>query len=324
MRQLRNSIIVLFADINGKINNIIIIMEGLTNLGATCAINSLIQMLYRNDRFKQLILSSTVAENTITFELKDLFNVLDTYKNNVTPNRFIAHFYNVFNGIFRRNEEIDICELFLFLIQKIHEDMAFDINVKKEFLNIYDEHNYNIAVHNNFKYSNIYKLFQGSHMHSIQCMTCYHITKTFEPFIMISLDIQPNSSISELLDNYYTTETRIKDDWICDKCKLKCSYNKTTAIWKFPEILFISLNRFKDMTTKNIDAVDVNTTISLNKIYNLHSISFHHGILNAGHYNSVCRNINNNFILYDDNNATTVNNLEPLLKTSNSYLLCYD
>jgi ubiquitin C-terminal hydrolase len=141
---------------------------------------------------------------------------------------------------------------------------------------------------------------------------------------MISLDIQQNSSISELLDNYYTTETRMKDDWVCDKCKMKCSYNKTTAIWKFPEILFISLNRFKDMTTKNIDTVDVNTTISLNKIYNLHSIGFHHGILNAGHYNSVCRNTNNNFILYDDNSANIVNNLEPLLKTSNSYLLCYD
>jgi ubiquitin C-terminal hydrolase len=92
-------------------------------------------------------------------------------------------------------------------------------------------------VHNNFKYSNIYKLFQGSHMHSIQCMTCYHITKTFEPFIMISLDIQPNSSISELLDNYYTTETRIKDDWVCDKCKKSGSviYKKhsdvMTVVW---------------------------------------------------------------------------------------------
>jgi len=324
MRQLHNSIIVLFAVINGKINNIIIIMEGLANLGATCAINSLIQMLYRNERFKQLILSSIVPENTITFELKNLFNALETYKNNITPHRFIANFYNVFNGIFRRNEEIDICELLLFLIQKIHEDMAFDINVKKEFSNVYEEHNYNIAIHNNFKYSNIYKLFQGSHMHSIQCMTCYHTTNTFEPFITISLDIQPNSSISELLDNYYTTETRIKDDWVCEKCKMKCSYNKTTSIWKFPEILFISLNRFKDMTTKNIELVDVNTTISLNQIYNLHSIGFHHGILNAGHYNSVCRNTNNNFILYDDNNANFVNNLEPLLKTSNSYLLCYD
>jgi ubiquitin C-terminal hydrolase len=299
-------------------------MEGLANLGATCAINSLIQMLYRNDRFKQLILSSTVPEKTITFELKDLFHALDTYKNSISPNRFIVNFYNVFNGIFRRNEEIDICELFLFLIQKIHEDMAFDINVKKECSNVYEEHNYNIAIHNSFKYSNIYKLFQGSHMHTIQCMTCYHTTKTFEPFIMISLDIQPNLTITELLDNYYTTETRIKDDWICEKCKLRSSYNKTTSIWKFPEILFISLNRFKDMTTKNIELVDVNTTISLNKIYNLHSIGFHHGILNAGHYNSVCRNTNNNFIFYDDNNASVVNNLEPLLKTSNSYLLCYD
>ena len=299
-------------------------MEGLANLGATCAINSLIQMLYRNERFKQLILSSHVAENTITFELKDLFNALDTYKNTITPKRFIANFYNFFNGIFRRNEEIDICELFLFLIQKIHEDMSVDINVKKEYSNIYEEHNYNIAIHNNFKYSNIYKLFQGSHMHSIQCMTCYHTTKTFEPFIIISLDIQPNASISELLDSYYTTETRVKDDWICEKCKMKCNYNKTSAIWKFPEILFISLNRFKDMTTKNIELVNIDTTISLNHVYNLHSIGFHHGILNAGHYNAVCRNANNNFMLYDDNNASLINNIEPLLKTSNSYLLCYD
>lgn len=307
-----------------KLIILIIIMEGLTNLGATCAINSLIQILYRIERFKQLIISSSVAENTITFELKDLFNVLDTYKNSVTPNRFITHFYNVFDGIFKRNEEIDICELFLFLIQKIHEDMAFDINVKKDFLNIYEEHNYNIAIHNNFKYSNIYKLFQGSHMHSIQCMKCFYITKTFEPFIMVSLDIYPNSSISELLDNYYTTEIRTKDDWICEKCKMKCNYNKTTSIWKFPEILFISLNRFKDMTTKNIETVNIDTTISLNKIYNLHSIGYHHGILNAGHYNSICRNVNKNFVLYDDNNTAVINHLEPLLKTSNSYLLCYD
>ena len=50
-------------------------MEGLSNLGATCAINSLIQILFRLKRFKDIILNSEVAEGTITFELKDLFMV---------------------------------------------------------------------------------------------------------------------------------------------------------------------------------------------------------------------------------------------------------
>jgi ubiquitin C-terminal hydrolase len=300
-------------------------MQGLNNLGATCSINSLLQVLYRNDKIKSVILNSETSEGTITYELKDLFKVLESSNSSIHPGRFIHNFYEIFKNNFRKFEQNDICELYLFIIQKIHDEICIDNNnINKSYCNIFEEHNYKIAIHNNLKYSNIYKLFQGSHMHTIQCLTCFHTTNTFEPFIMLSLDIVPNSSISELLDNYYTTETRIKDDWVCEKCKMKCNYNKTINIMKYPEILFISLNRFKDMTTKNIELVDINTQINLKKNYNLQSIGFHHGILNAGHYNAICKNTNNNFILYDDNNVAAINNLEPLLKTSNSYLLCYE
>ena len=114
-------------------------MEGLTNLGSTCAINSLLQILYRNDKFKKLILASSTPENTITYELKDLFITLDTHKNNITPIRFINNFYLIFNKTFTKFEQIDICELFIYLVQKIHDETCVSINVpNKNFYNIYE------------------------------------------------------------------------------------------------------------------------------------------------------------------------------------------
>lgn len=298
-------------------------MEGLTNLGSTCAINSLIQILYRIDKFKQLILNSSTPENTLTFELKDLFNAIDINKNSITPHRFINKFYEFFKGSFRQYEQIDICELFILLITKIHDETAVNFVINKSFSNISEEHNYNIALHNNFKTSDVYNLFQGSHIHYIRCLNCDNVSRTFEPFIIINLDILANSSISILFNKYCSTEIN-DNDRICDKCKTKSKYNKSISIWKYPDLLFLSLNRFKDMNTKNNDNINVDLRLFLKKIYSLHSIGFHHGSLNSGHYNAMCRNANNNFILYDDNNVVSINNLDPLLNTSSSYILCYD
>ena len=149
-------------------------MEGLANLGATCAINSLIQILYRIDEFKKVILNSNTNEGTITYELKDLFDVLNKH-NSISPNRFINNFYEIFKGVFNKFEQLDICELYLFLIQKIHDEICISIPMNNSISNLSDEHNYKIAFYNDFKYSNIYRLFQGSYIHIIKCLQCNHI-----------------------------------------------------------------------------------------------------------------------------------------------------
>lgn len=69
----------------------LIIMEGLANLGSTCAINSLIQILFRLERFKEIILNTDAKEGTLIFELKDLFKCLNNNRS-VSPNRFINNF----------------------------------------------------------------------------------------------------------------------------------------------------------------------------------------------------------------------------------------
>jgi ubiquitin C-terminal hydrolase len=296
-------------------------MEGLANLGATCAINSLIQILYRINDFKKLILNSNTAEGTITNELKDLFEVLNKH-NSISPNRFINNFYEIFKGIFNKYEQQDICELYLFLIQKIHDETCRPIPENKSISNLSEEHNYKIAFYNDFKYSNIYRLFQGSYIHIIKCLSCNHIAKTFEPFILISLDIEPNSTLNDLLTNHFITEIRNKDDWKCNNCNNNCDYSKSKRIWKYPEILFISLNRFKEVIRKNMDNVKINKSLELARTYELQAIGFHHGSLQGGHYNAMSRNYEN-YNLYDDTNVSNIPNIDLLLNNNNSYLLCY-
>ena len=296
-------------------------MEGLSNLGATCAINSLIQILFRLNRFKEIILNSEVSEGTITYELRDLFRCLNNNQS-VSPNRFINNFYIIFKGIFNKFEQIDICELYLFIIQKIHEETCNEVLVNKAYNNIFEEYSYKIACHNNFKNSKIYNLLQGSYMNTIECIGCGYVNRSFEPFIYIALDINQNSSISELLANHFTSETRLKDQWKCDNCKNNCNYNKTSIVWKYPEVLFISLNRFKEIIKKNLEIVNINKELILQKSFNLHGIGFHHGMLEGGHYNAICKN-ENHFYYYDDNNVGIINEIEPILKSNNCYLLCY-
>ena len=60
-----------------------------------------------------------------------------------------------------------------------------------------------------------------------------------------------------------------------------------------------------------------------NRTYNLHAIGYHHGMLEGGHYNAICKN-STNFYYYDDNNVGIITDLEPLLKSNNSYLICYE
>lgn len=298
---------------------------GLANLGATCAINSLIQILYRNTKINTIIMNSNIQEGTITFELKDLFNALNQNQT-ISPNRFINNFYIIFKGIFNKYEQIDICELYLFLIQKIHEETCYLISNDKKYVNIFEEHDYNIALFNNNKYSDIYNLLQGSYMNTIECLGCGHSNRVFEPFIYIGLDIIENLTINQLLSKTFITETRIKDNWKCDKCLNNCNYNKKSIIWKYPDILFISLNRFKEINKKNNDIIHIDINLNIHKKYNLHAIGLHYGTIDGGHYNAICNTNNNKYYLYDDNSVYILNNDEitNALKSNNSYLICYE
>ena len=118
-------------------------MQGIENLGSTCAINSLIQIIARNDILRNIILNNNFAEDTISDQLKEIIDLMYVKNNSIIPRKFINTLYNIFKDIFYQGEQIDIGELWTFLSDKISDDMIAipetnNINSLKEYLKIYD------------------------------------------------------------------------------------------------------------------------------------------------------------------------------------------
>jgi len=316
-------------------------MEGISNLGGTCAINSMIQMFCRCDKLRNLILNSNTPSLSFTNELKEILELMYINNKSIHPAKFLQCFYKTFDNIFNRYEQIDINELWFYMYDKIHQDLSKpNEKLITNVSNIYEEHDKQMILFNNHQLSEINNLTQGSYINIIQCSECKNKSYSFEPFTSILIDIDininidnKNNSIVDLLINSFKEELRAQDDWKCDKCNKKCSYIKLRRIWKLPEILFITLNRFKDCYKKNNKEVYINDIINFNSgsilsssnnfIYKLNAIAIHQGNLLGGHYTALC-NINDDiYHLYNDENVSVFNKDDIQKISSYAYMILY-
>jgi ubiquitin C-terminal hydrolase len=340
-------------------------MQGLANLGFTCAINSLIQIICRNDLMRDTIINYDVEEDTLLTNLKEVLVLMHVNNKSIVPKKLVAKLYSIFGNIFNYGEQIDITELWIFINQRIISEINKDVryyNLILEFDNlklnnkniingaIYDtEIDYKNALvrshflndkfafgyiqHNENKVSKWQQITQGFILNITTCKKCNNSLFNFEPFYALYLNIPENSQninivnmIRELFidDNY-------NNDWICDKCKCKTDYIKSTKIWRLPDILFVIINRFINPNIKNDMPVDINPEICFDKEtvlfdsvndkkYKLASLALHSGNASGGHYTAVC-DTNGSYLLYDDTNISRADSF--LEKNKNVYMLSY-
>ncbi len=316
-------------------------MQGLDNLGSTCAINSLIQIICRSDNLRNIILNSNLDENTLTYQLKEILDIMYNKNKSLKPYKFINFLYDTFSSIFDRNEQIDLYELWLFISNKIIEENSFKPLLVLNEDNLMNKHDNTIARYNNYKTCDYLEYIQGSFIQIIECHNCKFKHINFEPFISILLDINDdnNPTIADLLTTTLKMENITSSNqpsWTCDKCNKKSTFNKIKKIWKIPKTLILIINRFKSINNKNNNTIYINNDIVFKKnsllfnendiVFDLKSIGLHDGNLHGGHYTALCK-VSDKIFIYNDNIITEIDNnlFNKLLEKNNRcYMVVYE
>ena len=331
-------------------------MQGLQNLGSTCAINSLIQIICRNDHLRQIILNDEIPNGTLSSELKEILDMMHNNNHSLSPRKFVSHLYKHFEGVFQQGEQIDIGELWMFLFDKLATELAHnivDINTENvnTVINIDTLDNISMASHtglhlqcqntmnkfNNNKTSKWLDTSQGIMLSITKCNECNDSHYNFEPFITIPLDIPQEGSVSiaMMFRNYLKAQISC-GDWKCSKCAKCTEYTKYLKIWKMPKVLVFIIKRFSNIHTKIRTPISINKTLSVKKgsiladiaqdyKYECSSIGYHFGDLFGGHYCALCK-IDDKYILYDDLSINIINEEQTKKafdKSDDCYMLVY-
>jgi ubiquitin C-terminal hydrolase len=251
---------------------------------------------------------------------------------------------------YSRLQQQDSHECLMYILDKLHKALCYEVEVcisgepvtetdklMKKSLECWKS-----FYENNFSY--IIELFNGMMYNKITCLsnTCDYKEDVFEPFNCISVDIPNNNSdinlnLDTCLMKHFQENEKIQS-WKCEKCKTD-GCNKQTNIWSLPNYLIIQLKRFDNSVpnklnkiTKQvefpIDDLNLSKYISNDKndpnnyIYSLYAVNYHTGSLDSGHYWSCCKNMDDNWYLFNDGHVTKFNPLHDALY-KDAYVLFY-
>ena len=249
---------------NKSFISIIYSKVGFINIGASCFINSIVQILIHCKPFIESITNNiNIIENlklSISFKLFQIIKQIVYLDSN---NKYIdiSQFYNLFgnkhlnfNGFIQQDSQ-EFLRLLL-------EDISFDLNEGnmnlqytilenddcKNKLERYQEFINNV---NKKEKSIITELFYPIIITTYQCK-CKKEIYTFQRMLDIPLllpDKVTKITIENLFNNYFNEETVEFND-ICQNCSKILDHIKKVKIRKLPKILILSLQRLDFINNK--------------------------------------------------------------------------
>jgi ubiquitin C-terminal hydrolase len=323
---------------------------GLQNIGNTCFMNTALQCLSAIDVFSAYFLSdrylSDINKKPQSEFVRAYVRFLkSSWEENdciVTPKllkQTLGKFYDPYSG-FRQN---DAAECFNKIIELLHDGLSYSVSIKfdvkkrqqmtdadkmdllsMECTKMHFEKNYSIPV----------KLFYGQFQNRMICVECKKISLYYEPFSIINLPIcDKTNTLFDCIDAY--TSFEIMDGvnkYSCENCKKKTIGKKKIMVWKLPNILVFSLNRFSGSRKieKYID-YPINKVIfnnlvqnenSKNVVYDLVAVANHSGGLSGGHYWAYTKGTNGKWFDCNDEHNSEITN-EGTIVSNSAYFLVY-
>lgn len=263
---------------------------GLTNLGATCYANSILQCLYMNKSFREGVFSvepDVLKPHPVLDQLTRLFAQLHASSRAFIDSAPFIKTLELDNGVQQDSHE------FLTLLLSLLERCLSHSNVSKARTIVQD-------------------LFRGNVSHVTTCSKCGRDSEAsakMEDFYELELNVKGLKTLDESLDDYLSVEELHGDNqYFCDSCGTRVDATRSIKLRSLPDVLNFQLKRcvFLPKTTmkKKITSpfcfpgeLNMQRRLSepsqLGLIYDLSAVLIHKGTaVNSGHYIALIKDEN--------------------------------
>ncbi|XP_068662753.1 ubiquitin carboxyl-terminal hydrolase 26-like isoform X2 [Aristolochia californica] len=256
--------------------------SGLTNLGATCYANSILQCLYMNTSFRAGIFSvepELLKQQPVLDQLAQLFAQLCSSRLAFVDSAPFIKTLELDNG-----SQQDSHEFFTLFLSLLEQSLGRSKVAEAKTI--------------------VQDLFRGSISHVTRCSVCgkeSEASSKTEDFYELELNIKGLKNLNDSLDDYLSVEElQGENQYFCESCGTRVDATRAIKLHKLPPVLNFQLKRCvflpKTTTKKKLTSVfsfprQLNMAQRLcdssltELIYDLSTILIHKGTaVNSGHY----------------------------------------